>query len=102
MTRTTKKAGSKPTRMDAPVESFDDEGVRTGVYCLASPVFDAAGRVAAGVGVCLNKLMCSAAELKRQRERVIDTARALSSRLGGDWAAHVGQPAAAREAESIR
>jgi DNA-binding IclR family transcriptional regulator len=66
--------------------SVDDENIRLGVYCMASPVFDAAGRVVAGVGVCLSKPSCTAAEVKRQRQRVIDTARALTARLGGDWA----------------
>ncbi len=69
--------------------SIDDENVRTGVYCLASPVFDASGRVAAAVGVCLNKLACSASELKRQRQRVTDAACTLSERVGGDWHAQV-------------
>lgn len=77
--------------------SVDDENVRTGVYSLAAPVFDAAGHVAGGVGVCMNKQMCTAAEIARQRSRVIDTARALSERLGGDWNArvHGGAKAAA-------
>ncbi len=81
--------------------SIDDENVRTGVYCLASPVFDASGRVAAAVGVCLNKLACTAAELKRQHQRVTDAARTLSERVGGDWRAQVNAQAAT-EAESIR
>ena len=66
--------------------SVDDEHIRLGVYCMAAPVFDAAGRVVAGVGVCLSKPSCNAAEVKRQRQRVMDTARALTARLGGDWA----------------
>lgn len=69
--------------------SVDDEGIRLGVYCLASPVFDAAGRVVAGVGVCLSKPMCTETEVARQRAQVIDTARALTARLGGDWAERV-------------
>jgi DNA-binding IclR family transcriptional regulator len=64
--------------------SIDDEGVRLGVYCVAAPVLDAGGRPVAGVGVCLNKATLSAADLARQQQRVVDTARALSQRLGGD------------------
>jgi len=40
MTRTTKKAGSKPTRMDAPVESFDDEGVRLAILAALEAVYE--------------------------------------------------------------
>lgn len=65
--------------------SVDDEGIRLGVYCLGAPVFDAAGRVMAGVGVCLNKSVCTDVEVARQRDRVTETARALSARMGGDW-----------------
>jgi DNA-binding IclR family transcriptional regulator len=71
--------------------SIDDEGVRLGVYGLAAPVLDAGGRVLAGVGVCLNKAMLDAADLARQRQLVLGTARALSQRLGGE-----GLPAESR------
>jgi DNA-binding IclR family transcriptional regulator len=64
--------------------SIDDEGVRLGVYCIAAPVLDAAGRPLAGVGVCLNKAMLAQDDAARERERVLDTARALSQRLGGE------------------
>ena len=64
--------------------SVDDEGVRLGVYCLAAPVLDAAGRPVAAVGVCLNKATLDDADLARQQRRVLDTARSLSQRLGGD------------------
>ena len=64
--------------------SIDDEGVRLGVYCLAAPVLDAAGRPVAAVGVCLNKATLDDADLARQQLRVLDTARALSQRLGGE------------------
>lgn len=40
MTRTTKRAGSKPTRMDAPVESFDDEGVRLAILAALEAVYE--------------------------------------------------------------
>ncbi|MBI5255590.1 MAG: IclR family transcriptional regulator [Burkholderiales bacterium] len=63
--------------------SIDDEGIRLGVYCLAAPVLDAGGRPVAGVGVCMNKATLHPDETARQRERVLDTARALSQRLGG-------------------
>jgi len=62
---------------------IDDEGVRMGVYSLAAPVLDASGRPVAGVGVSLNKATLEAAELTRQRTRVLDTARLLSQRVGG-------------------
>ena len=64
--------------------SVVDEGVRLGVYCLAAPVLDAAGRPVAAVGVCLNKATMDDADLARQQHRVLDTARSLSQRLGGD------------------
>ena len=63
---------------------IDDEGVRLGVYCLAAPVLDAAGRPVAAVGVCLNKATLDDADLARQQQRVLDTARTLSQRLGGE------------------
>ena len=63
--------------------SIDDEGVRMGVVGLAAAVLDAAGRPLAGVGVCLNKTTLDAAELARQRQRVLDAAALLSQRLGG-------------------
>ena len=40
MSRTTKKAGSRPTRMDAPVESFDDEGVRLAILAALEAVYE--------------------------------------------------------------
>ena len=40
MSRTTKKPGSKPTRMDAPVESFDDEGVRLAILAALEAVYE--------------------------------------------------------------
>ena len=67
--------------------SIDDEGVRLGVYSLAAPVLDAGGRPVAGVGVSLHKATLDAADLARQQQRVVDTARTLSQRLGGCAAA---------------
>lgn len=63
--------------------SIDDEGVRLGVYCIAAPVFDAAGRPVAGIGICLNKAMLQRDDAVRERQHVLATARALSQRLGG-------------------
>src|SRR5688572_32741659 len=40
MSRTTKKPGSRPTRMDAPVESFDDEGVRLAILAALEAVYE--------------------------------------------------------------
>lgn len=40
MTRTTRKQGSRPTRMDAPVESFDDEGVRLAILAALEAVYE--------------------------------------------------------------
>ena len=78
--------------------SVDDEGVRLGVYCLAAPVLDAAGRPVAAVGVCLNKATMDDADLARQQHRVLEIARSLSQRLGGDspvGAATLFKPASA-------
>ena len=62
--------------------SVDDEAVREGVYCIAAPVFDAAGRPVAGVGVCINKLMLGSDHGERHRQAVMNAARTLSQRLG--------------------
>ena len=40
MTRTTRKPGSRPTRIDAPVESFDDEGVRLAILAALEAVYE--------------------------------------------------------------
>ena len=40
MTRTTRKPGSRPTRMDTPVESFDDEGVRLAILAALEAVYE--------------------------------------------------------------
>jgi len=65
---------------------IDDEGVRMGVYSVAAPVLDASGRPVAGVGVSLNKATLEATELARQTDRVLETARLLSQRVGGTGA----------------
>lgn len=72
--------------------SIDDEGIRLGVYCIAAPVLDAGGRPVAGVGVCLNKAMLNADEAAQQRLRVLETARALSARLGAEVVDGVALP----------
>jgi DNA-binding IclR family transcriptional regulator len=62
--------------------SIDDGGVREGVYSIAAPVFDAGGRPVAGLGVCINRAMLSAAEFERQQQVVTQAAHRLSQRLG--------------------
>jgi len=63
--------------------SVDDENVREGVYCMGAPVFDAAGRPVAGIGVCINRVMLGSDQGARHREAVMNAARTLSQRLGG-------------------
>ncbi|MFG5408838.1 IclR family transcriptional regulator [Piscinibacter sakaiensis] len=63
--------------------SLDDEGVREGVHCFGAPVFDAAGAVVAGVGVCLQKAVLDAGMRARQLDTVLRVAAQLSQRLGG-------------------
>jgi IclR family transcriptional regulator, blcABC operon repressor len=62
--------------------SVDDEGVREGVTCFGAPVFDAAGQVVAGVGVCMQKAMLNPQTEAQQRDTVLRVARQLSQRLG--------------------
>jgi DNA-binding IclR family transcriptional regulator len=64
--------------------SVDDETVREGVYSFGAPVFDASGRVVAGVAVCINKALLGADRSDRYRDAVLSVARALSQRLGGE------------------
>lgn len=78
--------------------SIDDEGVRLGVYSVAAPVFDAGGRAVAGVGVCLNRTRLDQHDALAQRQRVVETAHALSLRLGG---AAVAEARDARHAEVV-
>lgn len=68
--------------------SIDDEAVREGVFCYGVPVFDAAGRAVAGLGMPMHKPLLGADRGKRHLERLIDVARTLSLRLGG-----TGEPA---------
>jgi len=64
--------------------SVDDETVREGVYSFGAPVFDASGRVVAGVAVCINKALLGADRGDRHRDAALSVARTLSQRLGGD------------------
>lgn len=64
--------------------SVDDQGVREGVHCMAAPVFDAAGRVVAGIGVCIHQPQLATDGGARHRAWLLQVARALSRRLGGD------------------
>ena len=63
--------------------SIDDEGVREGVHCIGAPVFDAAGSVVAGIGMCLQKSQRQPDRSEAQREHVVDVAARLTRRLGG-------------------
>jgi hypothetical protein len=40
MSRTTKKPGSRPVRVDGPTESFDDEGVRLAILAALEAVYE--------------------------------------------------------------
>ena len=40
MTRTAKKPGSRPVRVDGPTESFDDEGVRLAILAALEAVYE--------------------------------------------------------------
>jgi DNA-binding IclR family transcriptional regulator len=62
--------------------AIDDGGVREGVYSIAAPVFDAAGHVAAGLAMCMNKSGLGSGQREQQRRAVLDLARRLSQRLG--------------------
>lgn len=64
--------------------SVDDESVREGVYSFGAPVFDATGRVVAGVAVCINKALLGADRGERHRDAALRVARTLSQRLGGE------------------
>ncbi len=75
--------------------SVDDETVREGVYSFGAPVFDASGRVVAGVAVCINKALLGADRSDRYRDAALSVARALSQRLGGEVPASV--PATGRQ-----
>lgn len=101
-------AGSTPLALPALREelaltrqrgwSVDDEGVREGVYCIGAPVFDAAGEVVAGLGVCIHKAQADPDADGRHRAAVLQAAAALTERLGGQ--PPTPSPAPARRAAS--
>jgi IclR family transcriptional regulator, blcABC operon repressor len=64
--------------------SLDDQTARAGVASLAAPVHDASGAVVAGVGLCVNTARLGPAESARYREEILNIARVLSRRIGGD------------------
>jgi DNA-binding IclR family transcriptional regulator len=64
--------------------SVDDETVREGVYSLGAPVFDAAGQPVAAIGVCITRALVGTGHGERQRQAVLNAARLLSQRLGGE------------------
>jgi hypothetical protein len=66
--------------------------VREGVFCLAAPVFDAAGCAVAGVGVCVHKPQLAADGGERHRSWLLQLARTLTQRLGGDGPSPVSDP----------
>ncbi len=72
------------------------ETVREGVCSFGAPVFDASGRVVAGVAVCINKALLGADRSDRYRDAVLSVARTLSQRLGGEVPAATA-PAAGRQ-----
>jgi IclR family transcriptional regulator, blcABC operon repressor len=80
--------------------SIDDENVREGVYCIGAPVFDASGQPVAGIGVCIHKAMLGSDHGERQRRVVVEAARVLSQRLGGELPIPESAPAARRRSRS--
>jgi DNA-binding IclR family transcriptional regulator len=81
--------------------SLDDETVREGVYCMGAPVFDAARRPVAGIGVCVHRSLLGPGHAERHLHVVLEAARSLSQRLGGEPPplpkAAARKPAAARK-----
>lgn len=82
--------------------SVDDQNVREGVYCMGAPVFDAAGRPVAGIGVCINKVMLGSDHGERHRQAVLGAARTLSQRLGGKLPGPVAAAPAPRKTAKAR
>jgi IclR family acetate operon transcriptional repressor len=62
--------------------AFDDEENNVGVRCVAAPVFDSAGRVAASVNVAGTTSQLVDAAIPKLAEAVMDAARRVSQRLG--------------------
>jgi DNA-binding IclR family transcriptional regulator len=82
--------------------SVDDETVREGVYSIGAPVFDAAGQPVAAIGVCINRALVDTDHGERQRRAVLNAARLLSQRLGGQPPAAADAPAPARRRLSTK
>ena len=80
--------------------SIDDESVREGVYCIGAPVFDATGQTVAGLGICIHKAPSRSLSDGRHRDAVLQAARLLTQRLGGEPAASRPIPAPPRRAAS--
>jgi DNA-binding IclR family transcriptional regulator len=74
--------------------SVDEEAVREGVCSFGAPVFDASHQAVAGVAVCVNKALLGPGKGDRYRRLALDTAAALSLRLGADPGRFVAVPAA--------
>jgi DNA-binding IclR family transcriptional regulator len=64
--------------------SMDDQAAREGVASIAAPVFDVSGNVVAGVGICVNKTRLDKGQAQRHREEILNIAKVLSRRIGGD------------------
>ena len=62
--------------------SVDDECVRQGVLSFGAPVFDSAGAVVAGIGMCINKAQLARDGADTHHAAVMRVARTLSTRLG--------------------
>ncbi len=80
--------------------AIDDEGTRQGVYCLAAPVFGAAGEVVAGLSLYLPKASLKPKRLAQHGKGVIDMAQQLSQRLGAP-VMQPGRNARAKAAKAI-
>jgi DNA-binding IclR family transcriptional regulator len=81
--------------------SVDEEAVREGVCSFGAPVFDASHSAVAGVGVCVNKALLGSGKGERYRRLALDTAAALSIRLGADRARFAPPKAPRRRAAGV-
>jgi DNA-binding IclR family transcriptional regulator len=80
--RTTDQLHAELARIRERGYSLDDESVRQGVLSFGAPVFDAAGAVVAGIGMCINKAQLARDGSDTHHEAVMRVAQALSARLG--------------------
>lgn len=62
--------------------AVDDEEFHPGVRCLAAPVFDARGKVVAGIGITAAATRFTAAKTQVMAAHVLEAASELSRRLG--------------------